>query len=284
MGYCISGVYSTQAVNALNDDAFYSKYYFHATYCKNALRNIVFLFSWSYHLICSFQGAKFVRTRKLCSLLLRLFPYGFVFSVSGFVFSVSSRTKGCIGESILFENVCRYTNEANIELLFSAISFVKSSQCSSVGNATTGVLTAQYACIYRGADKSLARLGRKQAPKHVRDARDFNKIETRAVIKFLFLQGKAPKEIDAILTETLACFLPGRAKDLSAPPIFYGLYDRQIGDLFLTGTSYFSPFQTVQTGAGDHPGSCNMGTGVSYPEDKTEGAWGSPLISVYCVD
>jgi hypothetical protein len=34
------------------------------------------------------------------------------------------------------------------------------------------------------------------------DARDFNNIETRAV-KFLFLQGKAPKEIQAILTETL---------------------------------------------------------------------------------
>ena len=31
------------------------------------------------------------------------------------------------------------------------------------------------------------------------------------------MQGKAPKEIQAILTETLACFLPGRAKDLSAP-------------------------------------------------------------------
>ena len=34
---------------------------------------------------------------------------------------------------------------------------------------------------------------------------------------FFPLQGKAPKEIHAILTETLACFLPGRAKDLSAP-------------------------------------------------------------------
>jgi len=33
---------------------------------------------------------------------------------------------------------------------------------------------------------------------------------------FFVLQGKAPKEIHAILTETLACFLPGRAKDLSA--------------------------------------------------------------------
>ena len=60
--------------------------------------------------------------------------------------------------------------------------------------------------LYRGADKSLARPGRKQARKHVRDVRDFNNIETRAVIKvFFFLQGKAPKEIHAIPTETLAC-------------------------------------------------------------------------------
>jgi len=70
--------------------------------------------------------------------------------------------------------------------------------------------------MYRGADKSLARPGRKQARKHVRDVRDFNSIETRDV-KFLFLQGKAPKEIHAILTETLDCFLPRRANDLSAP-------------------------------------------------------------------
>jgi len=28
---------------------------------------------------------------------------------------------------------------------------------------------------------------------------------------------KTPKEIHAILTETLTCFLPDRAKDLSAP-------------------------------------------------------------------
>jgi len=42
------------------------------------------------------------------------------------------------------------------------------------------------------------------------DARDLNNIETRAVIKFFFpLQGKAPKEIQAFLTEALACFLPG---------------------------------------------------------------------------
>jgi len=70
---------------------------------------------------------------------------------------------------------------------------------------------------YRSADKSLVRLGRKQAWKHVRDARDFNNIETRVVIKSPPPQGKAPKEIRAILTETLACFIPSRAKDLSAP-------------------------------------------------------------------
>jgi len=70
---------------------------------------------------------------------------------------------------------------------------------------------------YPGADKSLARPGRKQARKQVRDARDFNNIETRTVINIFFpLQGKAPKEIHAILTQTLACILPGRAKDLSA--------------------------------------------------------------------
>ena len=41
------------------------------------------------------------------------------------------------------------------------------------------------------------------------DARNFNNIETRAVIKFFFfLQGKAPKEIHAILTETLGEHAP----------------------------------------------------------------------------
>ena len=43
------------------------------------------------------------------------------------------------------------------------------------------------------------------------DARDFNNIETRDVIKFLFLQGKSPKEIHAILTETLGEHAPSYA-------------------------------------------------------------------------
>jgi len=40
--------------------------------------------------------------------------------------------------------------------------------------------------IYRGVDKTLARPGKKQARKHVKDARDFNNIETQFVIKFFF--------------------------------------------------------------------------------------------------
>jgi len=40
------------------------------------------------------------------------------------------------------------------------------------------------------------------------DARHFNNIETRAVIKFFFLQDKAPKEVYAILTETLGEHAP----------------------------------------------------------------------------
>jgi len=40
------------------------------------------------------------------------------------------------------------------------------------------------------------------------DARDFNNMETRDVFKFFLLQGKAPKEIHAILTETLGEHAP----------------------------------------------------------------------------
>ena len=43
------------------------------------------------------------------------------------------------------------------------------------------------------------------------DGRDFNNIEMRAVINFFFLQGKAPKEIKAILIETLGEYSPSYA-------------------------------------------------------------------------
>jgi len=46
------------------------------------------------------------------------------------------------------------------------------------------------------------------------DARDFNNMKTRAVIKFFFsLQGKVLKEIHAILTETLGEYAPSYAID-----------------------------------------------------------------------
>jgi hypothetical protein len=44
------------------------------------------------------------------------------------------------------------------------------------------------------------------------DARDFNNIETAAVINFFFpLQGKAPKDIHVILTKTLGEHAPSYA-------------------------------------------------------------------------
>ena len=45
----------------------------------------------------------------------------------------------------------------------------------------------------------------------LRDAREFNNIETRAVIKFFCLQVKAPKEIHVILTEALGEHAPSYA-------------------------------------------------------------------------
>jgi len=87
----------------------------------------------------------------------------------------------------------------------------------NIKNQTLNYSYSSLHLVYRDADKSLARPGRKQARKYCRDARDFIKIETRADIKFFPLQRKASKETHAILTETLACFLPGWPKDLSAP-------------------------------------------------------------------
>jgi len=70
--------------------------------------------------------------------------------------------------------------------------------------------------MYWGADKSLARPGKKEAQKHVRTRAISTTSRRELSSSYFFLQGKAPKEIHAILTETLACFLSGRAKDFSA--------------------------------------------------------------------
>ena len=56
-----------------------------------------------------------------------------------------------------------------------------------------------------------------------------------------FLQGKAPKEIHTILTETLAGFLPGRAKDLSAPLYVNTLINTMIHTILTETLAGFLP-------------------------------------------
>jgi hypothetical protein len=55
------------------------------------------------------------------------------------------------------------------------------------------------------------------------------------------LQGKAPKEIHAILTETLAYFLPGRAKDL--PTLLY--FIRIAPTLIILATDSFFQYNKI---------------------------------------
>jgi len=76
--------------------------------------------------------------------------------------------------------------------------------------------------IYRSADKSLARPGRKQARKNVRDSRDFNKIETRDFIKFfVFLARQGAEGNSRHSVRNISLFSSDRAKDLSAPVCMY---------------------------------------------------------------
>jgi hypothetical protein len=67
---------------------------------------------------------------------------------------------------------------------------------------------------------------------------------------YFSLHDKAPKEIHAILTEILACFLPDRAKDLSAPLYyithFNNIETRTVIKIFISckarGRRKFTPF------------------------------------------
>ena len=73
------------------------------------------------------------------------------------------------------------------------------------------------------------------------DARDFNNIETPAVIKFSFLHGKAPKEIQAVPRETLREHAPSYATvknwvaqfkrgDFTTPEIFGQIHELILED------------------------------------------------------
>jgi len=74
---------------------------------------------------------------------------------------------------------------------------------------------------YRRADKFLVRPGWKQPRKHLWDARNIKNIETRAIIIFFSPQCKAPKEIHAIVTETLGSFHADGAKFLLTSLYFW---------------------------------------------------------------
>ena len=76
--------------------------------------------------------------------------------------------------------------------------------------------------ILWGADKSLARPGRNTLGR-ISGTRAISTTSRRELSSSLFpCKARRRKEIHAILTGTLDCFLPSRAKDLSAP-LYYGV-------------------------------------------------------------
>jgi len=89
----------------------------------------------------------------------------------------------------------------------------------------TTLLIVFYILIYRGADKSLARSGGKQAPKHARDARDFNNIETRAVIKFFFPPTRQDAEANSHHSDrNISLFPSWSGKGLTSTPVYLKPY------------------------------------------------------------
>jgi len=83
---------------------------------------------------------------------------------------------------LIFLNI--YPSQRQIRLLTMSVMILESPLWHSCPVITDILQSWQQ--FYRGADKSLARLWRKQAWKHARDTRDFNNIETWVVIKFFF--------------------------------------------------------------------------------------------------
>jgi len=71
--------------------------------------------------------------------------------------------------------------------------------------------------MYRRADKSLDPTRKETSSEVCQGRARFQQDRDASCYQEFFLEGKVPKEIHAILTESLDCFLPGRAKDLSTP-------------------------------------------------------------------
>jgi len=84
----------------------------------------------------------------------------------------------------------------------------KTPSSKNTAHNTTGVLISRYLEQETNKLGSMSERPRFQQHRDACSHQDF------------FLQGKVSNEIHAILTETFACFLPGRARNLSAP-----LYD-----------------------------------------------------------
>jgi len=72
------------------------------------------------------------------------------------------------------------------------------------------------------------------------ETRAISTTSRRELSSGFFLQRKAPKEIHAILTETLACFLPGMAKDFSAPLYMFLLREWSAGQIRNSNVKMFN--------------------------------------------
>jgi len=84
----------------------------------------------------------------------------------------------------------------------------------------------------RGANKTFARPERKQAQKHVRDERDFNNIETRAVIKFFSPARQGAEGNSRHSNRNISFFPSWLGSGLISTPVFIGKFAVRL-DLYL---------------------------------------------------
>ena len=108
----------------------------------------------------------------------------------------------------------------------------------------------------RGADTSLERIEKGKSSEACQATRAISTTSRREMSSSFSLQGKAPKEIHAILRENLIYSIPGRTKDLSAslctsphfthciitPPTPFPLYDKATHTMTYNFTETFTIF------------------------------------------